>query len=48
MVAERFLKAEHRAMLLVDDQLERLLDRMAAFVAPDAGKWLDGVARDLR
>lgn len=48
MVAERFLKAEHCAMLLVDDHLDRLLDRMAAFVAPDADKWLDGVARDLR
>jgi uncharacterized protein (TIGR00730 family) len=34
------LKPEHRAMLLVDTDLERLLQRMEAFTAPDAGKWL--------
>ncbi len=48
MVADRFLKAEHRAMLLVDDDIETLLQRMTTFVAPDAGKWLDSVARELR
>ena len=48
MVAERFLKAEHRDMLLVDDDIERLIARMAAFVAPDTGKWLDSTARELR
>ena len=48
MVADRFLKAGHRDMLLVDDDLERLLGRMEAFVAPDAGKWLDSVAKELR
>jgi len=48
MVADRFLKAGHRDMLLVDDDLDRLLGRMEAFVAPDAGKWLDSVAKELR
>ena len=48
MVADRFLKPEHRLMLIVDSDVERLLQRMAAFVAPDAGKWLDTVAREMR
>jgi uncharacterized protein (TIGR00730 family) len=48
MVADRFLKAEHRLMLIVDNDMQRLLERMAAFVAPDAGKWLDTVAREMR
>ncbi|MDB6137050.1 MAG: hypothetical protein JWO94_122 [Verrucomicrobiaceae bacterium] len=48
MVAQRFLKAEHRAMLLVEDDMEDLLQRMHAFVAPDANKWLDTVAKELR
>ena len=48
MVADRFLKADHRAMLVVDDDMEGLLERMSAFVAPDANKWLDTVANELR
>ena len=48
MVGERFLKAEHQSMLIVDDDMDRLLERMTAFVAPDAGKWLDSVAKELR
>ena len=48
MVADRFLKAEHRSMLIVDNDMERLLQRMTAFVAPDAGKWLDTVAKEMR
>jgi hypothetical protein len=48
MVEQRFLKAEHRDLLLVDDDIGRLLDRMAAFEAPDAGKWLDTARADLR
>jgi uncharacterized protein (TIGR00730 family) len=34
------LKAEHRKLLLVDNDLEVLLARMEGFVAPDTGKWL--------
>ena len=48
MVAERFLKAGHRDMLLVDDDMERLLHRMEGFIAPDAGEWLDSVAKEMR
>lgn len=48
MVADRFLKADHRAMLIVDDNMDNLLERMTAFVAPDANKWLDNVAKELR
>ena len=48
MVAERFLKPEHRDMLIVDDDMERLMARMEAFVAPDAEKWLDQVAKEMR
>lgn len=48
MVNERFLKPEHRSLLLVDDRIDRLIDRMAVFSAPEAEKWLDRVARELR
>lgn len=48
MVNERFLKAEHRDLLIVDDKIERLVDRMTAFEAPDANKWLDRAAKELR
>lgn len=48
MVADRYLKAMHREMLIEDDSTGRLLERMAAFVAPDAGKWLDSVAAEMR
>lgn len=40
-VEERFVRAEHRSMLLVDDDPERLLDRMAAWEPPTIEKWLD-------
>ena len=40
-VAERFLRVEHRAMVLVDDDGERLLERFAAYRAPDVAKWID-------
>jgi uncharacterized protein (TIGR00730 family) len=39
-VGERFLRYEHRAMVLVDDDPERLLDRFAAYRAPDIPKWI--------
>jgi hypothetical protein len=40
-VAERFVKPEHRALLLVDDDPERLLDRLARHRPPVLEKWLD-------
>ncbi len=48
MTQQRFLKPEHRDLLLVDTDLPRLLDQMAHFSAPDAMKWLDTVKTDLR
>jgi uncharacterized protein (TIGR00730 family) len=40
-VSERFLLREHRAMVLVDDDAERLLERFIAYRAPDVEKWID-------
>ena len=48
MVADQFLKSEHRSMLIVDDDVHRLISRMAAFKAPDAEKWLETVAKEMR
>ena len=44
-VDERFLRPEHRAMLLVGDEPEPLLDRLAAWRAPAVAKWLDRAER---
>lgn len=41
MVGERFLRDTHRAMVLVDDDPERLLDRLAAYTPPRVEKWID-------
>jgi len=38
--AERFLRSEHRAMVLVDSDPSRLVDRLAAFQPPDLDKWI--------
>jgi uncharacterized protein (TIGR00730 family) len=40
-VAEEFLKPKHRALLLVEDQVENLLDRMEAVIAAHATKRFD-------
>ncbi|MDO9376613.1 MAG: TIGR00730 family Rossman fold protein [Ferruginibacter sp.] len=40
MVDAGFLKEINRDMLLVDDQVERLLDRMQDYQAPEVVKWL--------
>jgi uncharacterized protein (TIGR00730 family) len=41
VTAERFLAPDHRAMVLVDDDATRLLDRLAAYRPPQTEKWLD-------
>ena len=41
VVEERFLRSEHRAMLLVDDDVGRLLDRLSSYEPPDVAKWID-------
>jgi uncharacterized protein (TIGR00730 family) len=40
-VAERFLRAQTRAMLVRDDSLAGLLERFAAWEAPGVPKWID-------
>lgn len=39
--SEGFVRAEQRAMLLVEDDATRLLERFTAYDAPRVGKWLD-------
>jgi uncharacterized protein (TIGR00730 family) len=41
METERFLKREHREMLLVDDSAAGLLDKMQRFAPRKIGKWMD-------
>lgn len=40
-VAEGFVRPEHRRMILVDDDPDRLLDRMAHHRPPAVAKWID-------
>jgi uncharacterized protein (TIGR00730 family) len=35
-----FVKPEHRAMLIVENDPDRLLDRFATYVAPNVAKWI--------
>ena len=42
---ERFLKARHFECLLVEDNVERLLDRFARFNHQPVGKWMDRLPR---
>ena len=39
---DQFLKPEHRAMLVVDADPDRLLDRFAAYTPPVVTKWIGG------
>jgi len=39
-LSERFLRPEHRAMVLVDSDPGQLLDRLATFQPPDLDKWI--------
>jgi uncharacterized protein (TIGR00730 family) len=40
-VAEKFIKDAHRAMLLVEEQPRRLLERFERYNAPTVAKWVD-------
>ncbi|MCW3089583.1 MAG: family protein YvdD [Ferruginibacter sp.] len=40
MVDNGFLKAIHRDMLIIDENIETILDRMANYKAPVVDKWL--------
>lgn len=48
METERFIRTEHRAMLLVESESARVLDRLLTFSAPAADKWLDRFAAENR
>lgn len=40
MVDKGFLKPVNQQMLLVDDTMDGLLEKMASYVAPKVGKWI--------
>lgn len=40
-VQQRFVRPEHRALILVDSEPERLLGRLMEFKAPVLHKWID-------
>lgn len=40
-VGERFLRPEHRELVLIDEEPERLLERLAGYRPPALDKWLD-------
>lgn len=40
-VSQRFVRAEHREMVLVADRCEELLEQMRGYVAPVVPKWID-------
>jgi uncharacterized protein (TIGR00730 family) len=40
-VEQGFVRAEHRGMIVADDEPARLLDRLAACHLPEVAKWLD-------
>jgi uncharacterized protein (TIGR00730 family) len=44
-VSRGFLRESYRAMLVVDDDAERLLDRLDRYRAPDVPQWLGGNER---
>jgi uncharacterized protein (TIGR00730 family) len=41
VVAERFMRPEHRAMMLTAPSPQEALDELAAFEPPAVGKWMD-------
>jgi uncharacterized protein (TIGR00730 family) len=42
-VEERFLRPEHRAMLIVESKADALLDRFESYAAPKLEKWIGRV-----
>ena len=40
-----FILPEHRELLLVDDEAERLLDRLQEYEVPYVPKWVDRAER---
>jgi uncharacterized protein (TIGR00730 family) len=46
METERFIRPEHRAMLLIESDPALLLERLLVFTPPAADKWLDRFAAE--
>lgn len=40
-VAERFIRVEHRGMIVVETDPLRLLDRLGSWTMPEVSKWMD-------
>jgi uncharacterized protein (TIGR00730 family) len=40
-VDERFIRAEHRGMIVVETDPQRLLDRLQNWTMPEVSKWMD-------
>lgn len=40
-VAERFIRQEHRDMVVMDDDPQRLLERLQNWTMPEVSKWMD-------
>ncbi len=40
-VDERFIRAEHRGMIVVETDPQRLLDRLQHWTMPEVSKWMD-------
>ena len=40
-VGERFIRTEHRDMIVVDDDPARLLERLEVWALPEVSKWMD-------
>ena len=48
LVGQGFLRQKHADVLLVEKDSERLMERMAAFEAPEVEKWVDKPSPDER
>jgi uncharacterized protein (TIGR00730 family) len=44
MVSEGFVKAEHRSILIVENNAEALIEQLGSYVPPELPKWLNGDA----
>ncbi|HKG23831.1 MAG TPA: TIGR00730 family Rossman fold protein [Blastocatellia bacterium] len=40
-VAERFVKPEHRSLLVIDEEPQRLIERLESYEMPAVSKWID-------
>lgn len=40
-VAERFIRQEHRDMVVMDEDPQRLLERLQGWTMPEVSKWMD-------